>query len=174
MHGSNIFMAWGTHFGDNLDAFHQLPFKSVFMFLHHRPKTKKDRGRGRIPSQEESPLVRVSRELSWPRSRLQRWMSALSLLLSSLPQQPLHSSYCCQQWRQPHYSCSALLKESLDFSSHLLNYFWNFHLSSSHYAVPSPHSRRRGGVFDLSDGAVLVHIRSQNWYLQNHQDINVA
>ena len=126
------------------------------------PRQRKIEGkRGRIPSQEESPLVRVSRELSWPaRRRLQRWMSALSLLLSSLPRQPPHSSYCRQQWRRPHYSSrSALLKESLDFSSHLLNYFWNFHLSSSHYAVPSPHSRRRGGVFDLSDGAVLVHIR---------------
>ena len=133
------------------------------------PRQRKiEGGRGRIPSQEESPLVRVSRELSWPRSRLQRWelswpqrwMSALSLLLSSLPRQPPHSSYCRQQWRRPHYSsCSALLKESLDFSSHLLIYFGNFHLSSSHCAVPSsPHSRRRGGVFDLSDEAILVHI----------------
>ena len=135
------------------------------------PRQRKiEGGRGRIPSQEESPLVRVSRELSWPRRRLlqrwelswpQRWMSALSLLLSSLPRQPPHSSYCRQQWRRPHYSSrSALLKESLDFSSHLLNYFWNFHLSSSHYAVPSsPHSRRReGGVFDLRDRAILAHI----------------
>ena len=47
MHGSNIFMAWGTHFVDNLNAFHQVPFKSVFMFLHHRPKTTKDRGKER-------------------------------------------------------------------------------------------------------------------------------